>query len=78
MAEFARRSRSRETEVVALTAHGQAINLDIEDDGFMNISLLNPPVAAPTAKAVAESVSLDGYEGADPFLETDLPVDLGE
>ena len=76
--EYALLNRTDETEILPLTNQGQGVSITIEDDGFMNISLLNPPVAAPTAKAVAESVSLDGYEGADPFLETDLPVDLGE
>ncbi len=75
--EFARRSRTRETEIVALTSPAQAIDLDIEDDGFMNISLLPPP-SLPQEQPVSEAaVSLDGYEGADPFHETDLPIDMG-
>ena len=73
--EFARRSRTNETEILPLTIQGQAVSLTMEDDGFINISLLNPPTDAPVA--AAESVSLEGYEGADPFLETDLPVDMG-
>ena len=74
--EFARRSRTRETEIIALTSPGQAINLDIEDDGFMNISLLSAPVLPQEQPITNASVSLDGYEGADPFHETDLPIDL--
>ncbi len=74
--EFARRSRTRETEIVALTSPGQAIALDIEDDGFMNISLLSAPSLAPAA-GDEPPVSLAGYEGADPFHETDLPIDMG-
>ena len=76
MVEFARRSRSRETEVIALTNHGQALKLDIEDDGFMSISLLPPPVTASAHPMTEHAVSLDGYEGADPFHETDLPIDM--
>ncbi len=89
MIEFARRSRSRDTEIVALTQHGQSITLDVEDDGFMNITL-NPvggvrpvtgshPVTGenPVMDAPIHNVSLDGYEGIDPFHETDLPVDMG-
>ena len=75
--EFARRSRTRETEIVALTAPGQGINLDIEDDGFMNISLLPPPTLPQEQSTTDAAVSLDGYEGADPFHETDLPIDMG-
>ena len=74
--EFARRSRTRETEIVALTNPGQAINLDIEDDGFMNITLLAPPALHQPSAAGEQTVSLDGYEGADPFHETDLPIDI--
>lgn len=74
--EFARRSRTRETEIVALTNHGQAINLDVEDDGFMNISLLPAPTLSQANVGSEQVVSLDGYEGADPFHETDLPIDM--
>ena len=74
--EFARRSRTRETEIVSLTSAGQAIALDIEDDGFMNITLLAPPALPQTTNAAEQAVSLDGYEGADPFHETDLPIDM--
>ena len=76
--EYALLNRTDETEILPLTIPGQAVSVTVEDDGFMNVSLLNPPVSAPTAAAAAESVSLEGYEGADPFLETDLPVNLEE
>ena len=74
--EYARRSRSRETEIIALTVQGQAVNLEFEDDGFMNIRLLPPPVQPPEPPAGENTVKLDGYEGTDPFLETDMPVDM--
>ena len=76
--EYARRSRTSETEIIPLTIQGQAASLTMEDDGFMNINMLNPPVSAPVGTSSGESVSLAGYEGADPFLETDLPVDMGD
>lgn len=76
ISEFARRSRTRETEIVALSSPGQAITLDIEDDGFMNITLLSAPTVHQAAPAADQAVSLDGYEGADPFHETDLPIDM--
>lgn len=74
--EFARRSRTRETEIVALTNHGQAISLDIEDDGFMNITLLAAPTLPQVTPAANQPVSFAGYEGEDPFHETDLPIDM--
>ena len=76
MVEYARRSRTRETEIIAMTNHGQAIRLDIEEDGFMNISLLSLPVQYQTTSADAQQVNLGGYEGEDPFHETDLPIDM--
>ena len=76
MVEYARRSRTRETEIIAMTNHGQAIRLDIEEDGFMNISLLSLPVQYQATSADAQQVNLGGYEGEDPFHETDLPIDM--
>ena len=75
-AEFARRNRTRETEIVALTNPGQAITLDIEDDGFMNISLMAAPNLSQLSHGSGEAVSLAGFEGEDPFYETDMPIDM--
>ena len=77
MVEYARRSRTRETEIIAMTNHGQAIRLDIGEDGFMNISLLSLPMQYQATSADAQQVDLGGYEGEDPFHETDLPIDMG-
>ena len=76
IAEFARRNRTRETEIVALTNPGQAISLDIEDDGFMNISLMAAPNLSQLSHGSGEAVSLAGFEGEDPFYETDMPIDM--
>lgn len=76
MTEFARRSRTRDTEIVALTSPGQAIVLDIEDDGFMNITLQTPSPVPAAEEEKERRVDLAGYEGEDPFHESDLPIDL--
>ena len=76
--EYARRSRTRETEIVPMTIQGQMVSVNFAEDGFMTVNMLNPPVSTPVPEAAAANVSLDGYEGVDPFLETDMPVDLGE
>ena len=51
--------------------------VEIEEDGFMNINLLPPPVIHQEHPLSEHAVSLDGYEGEDPFHETDLPIDMG-
>ena len=75
VAEFARRSRTRETEIIALTTWGQSIRLEIEEDGFMNIAMQTPRYAGAGMNP-EQNVSLAGYEGEDPFHETDLPIDM--
>ena len=74
--EFARRARTRETEVVPLVKQGQPIRLEFEDDGFMNIVMMPAPVVPGSGASTETTVNLEGYEGTDPFLETDLPVDM--
>lgn len=71
--DFARRSRSRETEIVALVAPGDYLTVDMEDDGLMSICI--PSTNRSERKRVSE-VDLQGYQGGDPFNETDLPVDM--
>lgn len=77
--EYAKRSRCRETEVVAMTRPGQKIRLEINEQGFMTIHMLSVPRPLPEQTAQGTTrVSLEGYEGKDPFLNTDLPVKLDE
>ena len=66
--EFARRARCRDTEVIAMTRPKERLLLEFADDGFMTIEI-------PT-EADENAVSLGGYEGEDPFGDTDLPVDI--
>ena len=72
--EFARRSRCRQTEIIAMTQSGEQIGLDFTDDGYLTVHL---PSAEYTSPADTQ-VDLGGYEGRDPFNDTDLPVDIGE
>lgn len=80
--EFARRSRSRETEIVPLVHQGQSIRLDFDDDGFMNINVLQPPAAPQREIRLEHQAEVQFYDEHDPFNdpfhETDLPVDLNE
>ena len=82
--EFARRSRCRQTEVMALTRYGEQISLDFTDDGYIDVSLLTPPevvVSSRTAPIELPVVELPeprtpAYDPEDPFTDTDLPVDI--
>lgn len=76
--EFARRSRSRETEIIPLVHQGQPMRLDFDDDGFMNIFVLQAPKAPPRVFTLDRSVDIQGLSEDDPFHESDLPVDLDE
>lgn len=82
--EFARRSRCRQTEVMALTRYGEQISLDFTDDGYIDVSLLTPPevvISSRTAPIELPVVELPeprtpAYDPEDPFSDTDLPVDI--
>lgn len=81
--EFARRSRCRQTEVLAMTRPGEQIRVEVDDQGYMTVHLLNLPEPAPTLRAAEDAsrqtdVTLNGYDGSDPFAETDLPVKMDE
>lgn len=81
--EFARRARCRETEVIAMTASGEQIRLQFEDNGYLTIHLLTAPqpVGMPERRSEQTGetdVNLQGYEQNDPFMETDLPVKLDD
>lgn len=82
--EFARRSRCRQTEVVAMTRPGEQIRLETDDEGYMTVHLLSAPEQSPLARMTdelpiadaetSEQVELQPYDESDPFGETDLPV----
>jgi len=88
-AEFARRSRCRQTEILPLTRYGEQIQVNMTPDGAMTVTLLTPdapPVKVPEpVLPIAEDpapedtqVTLRGYDEHDPFSDTDLPVKLDE
>ena len=87
--EFARRSRCRQTEVLALTRYGEQISLHFTEDGYIDVSLLTPPEVVVSSKQNTNElpivevpdnrdVDLEGYDSADPFADSDLPVKLDE
>lgn len=81
--EFARRSRCRQTEVLAMTRPGEQIRVEVDDQGYMTVHLLSIPEPAPAMRPQEETprqtgVALDSYDGSDPFAETDLPVKMDD
>lgn len=71
--EYARRSRSAQTEMIALTTPGDMILLEFDDQQAMTVHMQNAS-ATPTAKS--QKVELDAYDYTNPFSESDLPVDM--
>ena len=81
--EYARRARCKQTEVIAMTRFGEQIRLEFEESGYLTVHLLTAqePVAVKKEDAlpVADGqIDLNGYEGHDPFNDTDLPVKLDD
>lgn len=88
--EFARRSRCRQTEIIAMTRFGEQIRLEFEEDGYLTIHLLSAPEPVAAASGgenqpidagddeAGTRVDLESYEGNDPFNDTDLPVKFDE
>ena len=74
--EFARRSRSRQTEIIALSRPGEKLRVDMEDGGYMTVTLQTPAKVVEIVEETA--VSLQGYDGEDPFSDTDLPVSMDD
>lgn len=70
--EYARRTRNPQTEVVALTKAGTIANLTFSEE-LLDIHIIEPP------KEMDEQLyplRRPGGNGLDPFMDTDLPVDI--
>ncbi len=75
--EYARTASCRSTEVIALPGYGDLLNIELDDEGYLNLSF---PDRQELAEAEKEPERKE-KEGADallsednPFLETDLPL----
>lgn len=74
--DFARRARTPQTEVLALTKPGVVANLTFTDE-LLDIHIIEPPKdfgELPVAPARKPDMALP--DQADPFADTDLPVDI--
>ena len=74
--DFARRARTPQTEVLALTRPGVVANLTLSDT-LLDIHIIEPPKdfddLPPTP---ARRSDMDMNPEDDPFADTDLPVDI--
>lgn len=75
--EFARKSRCKQTEVVAMTRQGEKMRMDFDANDFITVNVLSAPEPVPIRAEEDEGiVNLGGYDGEDPFINTDMPIDL--
>ncbi len=89
--DFARRTRSKTTEVVAMTKPGEFARITFSDASIF-LHIVEPPAEKKGEKKQAEEaaasnayepapssqVTLDAYNQNDPFADTDLPVSLDD
>jgi hypothetical protein len=73
-AGFARKGRTRYTEILALTRPREQAQLEF-DGNFLHINTFS---VMPEVKDVADDadLQLDAFSSNDPFINTDLPVKL--
>ena len=74
--EYARRNRSRETEIMVMTMQGEKMRIEFSEEGFMTINILTPMTAFEEEHVPKKLSMLDDEE--NPFTETDLPVKMDE
>ncbi|MBP5729528.1 MAG: hypothetical protein J6Y48_20865, partial [Clostridia bacterium] len=78
--DYARTARCRTTEVIALPGYGDRLRIQMDDEGYLNVSFPSEeePDDAETDPENGSELPLDEGETLlsedDPFLESDLPV----
>lgn len=70
--DFARRSRTQQTEVLALTKPGVVANLSFTEE-LLDIHIIEPPKDLEELPVASVHPATDS---ADPFADSDLPVDI--
>ncbi len=70
--DFARRARNNLTEVLSLTKPGVVANFTFSDE-LLDIHLIEPPKDMDDLPGTG---NMSAYDGDDPFIDTDLPVDI--
>ena len=76
--EYARTASSRSTEVIAMPAYGDLLEIEVDEEGYLNLNFPDPEEFL--YKELDESDNAYGEEvdpllaEDDPFLESDLPL----
>lgn len=73
--DFARRSRTPQTEVLSLTKPGVVANLSFTEE-LLDIHIIEPPKDFDELPLTPNRRPDDAAEGEDPFADSDLPVDI--
>ena len=79
--DYARTASCRTTEVIALPGYGDRLRIQMDEEGYLNVSFPseNEPDEAEANPEENSELPLDEGETLlsedDPFLESDLPVD---
>jgi len=74
--EFARRCKTRDTEIIALTQSGEKMIVDIEDNNMI-INVYKKEVGKRIEKR-ENQIEFSSLNNNDPFVDSDLPVKLDE
>ncbi len=74
--DYARRGRTKYTEVVALTRTWESAELSIADDGKLVVRRLEPRGVEDAPPQDDSDCEMRAYAEGDPFSDTDLPVQL--
>ena len=74
--DYARTASCRTTEVIALPGYGDRLRLQMDEEGYLNVSF--PTESAPAEEEDGAALPLDEADTLlsedDPFLESDLPL----
>lgn len=74
---YARKGRTRYTEVLALTKPREQAELTFDEyELHIKVTDATPAAIEETAAAAPKEVNLDALNASDPFADTDLPVQL--
>ena len=71
--EYARTASCRSTEVIALPGYGDLLKIDLDEEGYLNLSFPEHPVL-PEEEEEKDPGPAPMLDEDDPFLESDLPL----